>query len=206
MTRTSSGPPESHTNGRIRARRAWRPGLPLRRFVHDVVFRQSSPFPAGPRRGVRRRAAGQPCPAGAGRAQGPSRQFRRLGHGLLRHPQLLAATRPSSWWPSPTPTSRAPSRSRSCSRTCASTRTGANCSQKEADNLDSVNVSTPDHMHAPIAMAAMSLGKHVYVQKPLATTVRETRLLAQRRRASSASSRRWASRSRRTRRSWPPSR
>ena len=27
-------------------------------------------------------------------------------------------------------------------------------------------------------MAAMSLGKHVYVQKPLATTVRETRMLA----------------------------
>ncbi len=50
--------------------------------------------------------------------------------------------------------------------------------RKEAGNLDSVNVSTPDHMHAPIAMAAMSFGKHVYVQKPLATTVRETRLLA----------------------------
>ncbi len=50
--------------------------------------------------------------------------------------------------------------------------------RKEADNLDSVNVSTPDHMHAPIAMAAMSFGKHVYVQKPLATTVRETRMLA----------------------------
>ena len=50
--------------------------------------------------------------------------------------------------------------------------------RKEADNLDSVNVSTPDHMHAPIAMAAMSLGKHVYVQKPLATTVHETRMLA----------------------------
>jgi hypothetical protein len=50
--------------------------------------------------------------------------------------------------------------------------------RKEADNLDSVNVSTPDHMHAPIAMAAMALGKHVYVQKPLATTVHETRMLA----------------------------
>ena len=49
---------------------------------------------------------------------------------------------------------------------------------KEADNLDSVNVSTPDHMHAPIAMAAMALGKHVYVQKPLATTIHETRMLA----------------------------
>ncbi len=50
--------------------------------------------------------------------------------------------------------------------------------RKESDALDSVNVSTPDHMHAPIAMAAMSYGKHVYVQKPLATTVRETRQLA----------------------------
>ena len=50
--------------------------------------------------------------------------------------------------------------------------------RKEAGNIDSVNVSTPDHMHAPIAMAAMALGKHVYVQKPLATTVHETRMLA----------------------------
>lgn len=50
--------------------------------------------------------------------------------------------------------------------------------RKDGDNLDSVNVSTPDHMHAPIGMAAMSLGKHVYLQKPLALTPRETRLLA----------------------------
>jgi predicted dehydrogenase len=50
--------------------------------------------------------------------------------------------------------------------------------RKEGARLDSVNVSTPDHMHAPIAMAAMSMGKHVYVQKPMALTVRETRLLA----------------------------
>lgn len=50
--------------------------------------------------------------------------------------------------------------------------------RKEADAFDSVNVSTPDHMHAPIGMAAMAMGKHVYLQKPLALTVRETRLLA----------------------------
>ena len=52
--------------------------------------------------------------------------------------------------------------------------------RKEESNIDSVSVSTPDHMHAPIAMSAMSIGKHVYVQKPLALTTRETRVLAAR--------------------------
>jgi predicted dehydrogenase len=49
----------------------------------------------------------------------------------------------------------------------------------EGPTLDSVNVSTPDHMHAPIALAAMAMDKHVYLQKPMALTVRETRKLAQ---------------------------
>ena len=51
--------------------------------------------------------------------------------------------------------------------------------KKEHQNLDSVNVSTPDHMHAPIAMAAMQLGKHVYCQKPLAHDLHETRMLTE---------------------------
>lgn len=49
----------------------------------------------------------------------------------------------------------------------------------EGATLDSVNVSTPDHMHAPIALAAMALDKPVYLQKPMALTVYETRRLAQ---------------------------
>ena len=48
---------------------------------------------------------------------------------------------------------------------------------KEAKNFDTANVSTPDHMHAPIAMSAMQLGKLVYVQKPLTHNVFESRRL-----------------------------
>ena len=51
--------------------------------------------------------------------------------------------------------------------------------KKEGRRLDSVNVSTPDHMHALQAMAAMRAGKHVYVQKPLAATLRETRAVTE---------------------------
>jgi predicted dehydrogenase len=47
---------------------------------------------------------------------------------------------------------------------------------KEKD-LDSVNVSTPDHMHAPIAMSALQLDKHVYCQKPLTHDIFESRQL-----------------------------
>lgn len=48
----------------------------------------------------------------------------------------------------------------------------------EQSDIDAVQVSTPDHMHAPISLAAMALGKHVYCQKPLAHTVFETRAMA----------------------------
>ena len=44
--------------------------------------------------------------------------------------------------------------------------------------LNSVNVSTPDHMHAPITMRAMQQGLHVYTQKPLTQTLFEARQLA----------------------------
>ncbi len=50
---------------------------------------------------------------------------------------------------------------------------------KEAKNIDSVNVSTPDHMHAPIGMSALQLGKHVYGQKPLAHDLYEVRKLTE---------------------------
>jgi len=49
--------------------------------------------------------------------------------------------------------------------------------EKQKD-IDAVMIATPDHTHAVIATAAMSLGKHVYVQKPLAWSVEECRALA----------------------------
>jgi len=48
-----------------------------------------------------------------------------------------------------------------------------------AGEIDSVNVGTPDHMHAAAAMSAINLGKHVYVQKPLTHDVWEARKLAE---------------------------
>jgi predicted dehydrogenase len=44
-------------------------------------------------------------------------------------------------------------------------------------NLNSANISTPDHMHAPITMRAMQQGLHVYTQKPLTQTIYEARQL-----------------------------
>jgi predicted dehydrogenase len=51
--------------------------------------------------------------------------------------------------------------------------------KKERSNIDSVNVSIPDHMHCAVALEAMRLGKPVYVQKPLCNTLREVRLLTE---------------------------
>lgn len=45
----------------------------------------------------------------------------------------------------------------------------------ESRDIDAVIVSTPDHMHAPISLAAIALGKHVQCQKPLTHTVAEAR-------------------------------
>ena len=50
---------------------------------------------------------------------------------------------------------------------------------KESKNFDAVSVSTPDHNHAVTTLAAMQLGKHVYVQKPLTHDIHEARVLTE---------------------------
>ncbi len=39
--------------------------------------------------------------------------------------------------------------------------------------VEAMTVSTPDHVHAPVAIQAMKMGIHVYVQKPLVRTLWE---------------------------------
>lgn len=47
----------------------------------------------------------------------------------------------------------------------------------EQKDLDAVVISTADHTHAPAAAMALRLGKHVYVEKPMAHSVHEARTL-----------------------------
>lgn len=50
---------------------------------------------------------------------------------------------------------------------------------REGDKIDSVNVATPDHMHASITLSALRAHKHVYCQKPLCRDIAEIRAVWQ---------------------------
>ena len=46
-----------------------------------------------------------------------------------------------------------------------------------ANQIDAVIISTPDHLHFAATMIAMQLGKHVYVEKPLAHNIWQLRTM-----------------------------
>ena len=45
--------------------------------------------------------------------------------------------------------------------------------------IDVVDICTPNHLHAEMALAALAAGKHVYCEKPLALDVRESATVAE---------------------------
>ena len=46
-------------------------------------------------------------------------------------------------------------------------------------DIDGVSICVPNHLHAPMAIAALQAGKHVLVEKPLTTTVAEGEAMAE---------------------------
>lgn len=51
--------------------------------------------------------------------------------------------------------------------------------EKAGNDFEAVCIATPDHSHFPIAMLALSEGKHVYVEKPMSRTFIEAELMMQ---------------------------
>jgi predicted dehydrogenase len=50
---------------------------------------------------------------------------------------------------------------------------------KYVDKFDAITIGTPDHMHAAPAVTALRARKHLYLQKPMASTLHECRVITQ---------------------------
>jgi predicted dehydrogenase len=48
---------------------------------------------------------------------------------------------------------------------------------KMGNEIDAVAIGVPDHSHFPITMMALAMGKHVFVEKPMARTFQEVELM-----------------------------
>lgn len=50
---------------------------------------------------------------------------------------------------------------------------------KHADKFDAVTIGIPDHMHSSVCLTALRAKKHTYLQKPMAPTLHECRVLTE---------------------------
>ena len=50
---------------------------------------------------------------------------------------------------------------------------------QHADKFDAITVGIPDHMHSSVGITALRAKKHLYLQKPMAPTIHECRVLTQ---------------------------
>jgi predicted dehydrogenase len=60
----------------------------------------------------------------------------------------------------------------------------AKAEKRRKDGIEAVSIVTPNHMHAPIAHAFLKAGIHVICDKPLTTTLKDARKLAEAAKAS----------------------
>src|SRR5258708_1178593 len=49
----------------------------------------------------------------------------------------------------------------------------------EEKNVDAITIATPEHWHAPMAIAGLQAGKHVYIEKPCSHNPAEGEMLVQ---------------------------
>ena len=155
--------------------------------------RSSAPTPRAFRAAFDARAARRAPPALRRRPRGGAHRRPRRRHLALLHPRgglrcltlcRWASSAPAGWAPS---TSRTPAhgsvqprrrrrsgsgaraRARCAASPPTSTTTGARCSS-EAD-IDAVSIACPSELHVEVALAALDAGKHVLVEKPIATNL-----------------------------------
>ena len=59
---------------------------------------------------------------------------------------------------------------------------------EKENGIDAIKIMTPDHLHAPVAIASMKKGKHVVTHKPIANRIHEAKVTIETARTSGVSS------------------
>lgn len=88
--------------------------------------------------------------------------------GMARHYRAVYASLPQvRWMLAVDPNAQ----ERAACKELGVARTSSRFEDALADDIDMVDISTPNHLHEPQAVAALRAGKHVLLQKPMANTL-----------------------------------